>query len=186
MALDISSPHAVRGAVADVLAAYGRLDIAVNTAGINPYRPFKDIDPEHFHRIFDVNVLGAVLLTQAVVPHLPSPGGRIVHFSSRLASSPIANTSLYSASKAAVSTLVQALSKELGPQGITINTVAPGVIDTEMTAAVLRERGDAILASTPLGRIGTPEDIAGIVAFLVSPDSGWITGRTILADGGVS
>ena len=164
----------------------GRIDILINSAGIAPYRPLAAIDTAHVREVFDANVLGTILLTRAVVPHLPSPGGRIVHFSSRLAVSPIATSSVYAASKAAVSALTLALSKELGPKGITINAVAPGVIETDMTAAIISERGDAIRAATPLGRIGVPDDIAGIVAFLASPDSGWITGRTILADGGAT
>jgi len=88
--------------------------------------------------------------------------------------------------KAAVSTLTLAFSKELGAKGITINAVAPGVIETDMTTAIINERGDAIKSATPLGRIGVPDDIAGIVGFLASPESGWITGRTLLADGGMT
>ena len=136
----------------------------MNSAGIAPYRPLGAIDTDHVRDVLDANVLGAVLLTQAVVPYLPSPGGRIIHFSSRLAVSPIATSSVYAAAKAAVSTLTLAFSKELGPKGITINAVAPGVIETDMTTAIIDERGDAIKNATPLGRIGVPDDIAGIVA----------------------
>ena len=94
-------------------------------------------------------------------------------------------TSVYAASKAAVSALTLALGQELGPKGITINAVAPGLIETDMTAAAVEQRGEAIRANTPLRRIGQPGDIAGIVAFLASDDAGWITGRTIRADGGL-
>jgi 3-oxoacyl-[acyl-carrier protein] reductase len=184
--VDVSDQSAVESMINRVVAELGRIDVLVNTAGINPYVPLGRIDPNHVRSMFDVNVLGTVLLTQAVIPHLPSPGGRIIHFSSRLATAPIPTTSVYAASKAAVATLVHAFAKELGPSGITINAIAPGVIETEMTSAILRDRGDAILAGTPLGRIGKPEDIAGIVTFLASPQAGWITGRTILADGGAS
>jgi 3-oxoacyl-[acyl-carrier protein] reductase len=90
------------------------------------------------------------------------------------------------ASKAAVAALSHALAKEFGPRGITVNPIAPGVIETEMTTGILAERGDSILAMTPLGRIGQPGDIAGIALFLASPDAGWVTGRTIIADGGMS
>lgn len=183
---DVSRSEMVDTLVADVVARFGRIDILVNSAGVAPYRPLGTMDPSFVREVFDANVLGTVLLTQAVVPFLPTPGGRIIHFSSRLAISPIATSSVYAAAKAAVSTLTQAFSKELGPKGITINAVAPGVIETDMTADILRERGDAIRAATPLGRIGSPDDIAGIVAFLASPESGWITGRTILADGGLT
>jgi 3-oxoacyl-[acyl-carrier protein] reductase len=183
---DIVQSDSVDALVEHTMRRCGRIDILINSAGIAPYRPLAAIDTAHVREVFDANVLGTILLTRAVVPHLPSPGGRIVHFSSRLAVSPIATSSVYAASKAAVSALTLALSKELGPKGITINAVAPGVIETDMTAAIISERGDAIRAATPLGRIGVPDDIAGIVAFLASPDSGWITGRTILADGGAT
>jgi 3-oxoacyl-[acyl-carrier protein] reductase len=126
------------------------------------------------------------MMTQAVLPHMPAPGGRIVNFASALVYRPIPTSSVYSASKAAVVTLTHAFAKELGPKGITVNAVAPGVIETDMTAGILAERGDQIVAATPLARIGLPDDIAGIVAFLASPAAGWITGRTIIADGGVT
>ena len=121
---------------------------------------------------------GKVALTHA--------GGRIVNFASALAFRPIPTSSVYSASKAAVVTLTHAFSKELGPKGITVNAIAPGVIETDMTATILAERGADIIASTPLGRIGQTDDIAGIALFLSSPEAGWITGRTIIADGGVT
>jgi 3-oxoacyl-[acyl-carrier protein] reductase len=184
--VDISRSERVDALVGEVVARFGRIDILVNCAGIAPYRPLGTIDAPFVREVFDANVLGTVLLTQAVVPHLPAPGGRIIHFSSRLALAPIPTSSVYAAAKAAVATLTQAFSKELGPKGITINAVAPGVIETEMSAVIIRERGDAIRAATPLARLGTPDDIAGIVAFLASPESGWITGRTILADGGLT
>jgi 3-oxoacyl-[acyl-carrier protein] reductase len=183
---DISRANGVETLVQNVIAHFGRIDVLVNCAAVAPYRPLGTIDEALFREIFDANVLGTVLLTQAVVPHLPSPGGRIINFSSRLAFSPIPTSSIYAASKAAVITLTQAFSKELGPKGITVNAVAPGVIETDMTTSIIAERGDSIRAATPLGRIGQPEDIAGIVTFLASPDAGWITGRTILADGGMT
>jgi 3-oxoacyl-[acyl-carrier protein] reductase len=184
--VDVARSNSVDTAVRNVAEQCGRIDILVNSAGIAPYKPLGTIDATFVRDVLDANVLGTVLLTQAVVPYLPSPGGRIIHFSSRLAVSPIPTSSIYAAAKAAVSTLTLAFSKELGPKGITINAVAPGVIETDMTTAIIRERGDLIRAATPLGRIGEPDDIAGIVAFLASPESGWITGRTILADGGMT
>ena len=150
-----------------------------------PYRPLSAIDAAFVSAIFDANVLGTVLVTQAALPHLTSPGGRIINFASALAFRPIPTSSIYAASKAAIVTLTLAFAKELGSKGITVNAVAPGVIETEMTSAIVAERGAAIIAATSLGRIGQPEDIAGIVTFLASPEAGWITGRTILADGGV-
>jgi 3-oxoacyl-[acyl-carrier protein] reductase len=162
------------------------IDVLVNCAGIAGHRPFEASDPAFFHAIFDTNVLGTVAVIQAALPHLTAPGGRIINFSSGLATRPIPTTAIYAASKAAVAALSRALAKEFGPRGITVNTIAPGVIETEMTTGILAERGDGILAMPPLGRIGQSGDIAGIALFLASPDAGWVTGRTIIADGGMS
>lgn len=183
---DIGVPGEAEAMVRAAHEALGRLDILVNTAGIGPYRPLAEIDADHVRAIFDTNVLGAILLTKAAVPLMPSPGGRIVHFASRLAYNPLPTSSVYSASKAAVVTLVHAFARELGQKGITVNAVAPGVIETDMTTKIIAERGDQIRAMTPLGRIGQPDDVAGVVAFLASRDAGWITGRTIIADGGLN
>ena len=183
---DIAAPGGAEVMVKAAHDAFGRLDILVNTAGVGPYLPLEEIDESHIRTILDTNVLGAIFLTKAAVPLLPSPGGRIIHFASRLAYNPIPTSSVYSASKAAVVALVHAYARELGPKGITVNAVAPGVIETDMTAKIIEQRGEQIRAATPLGRIGAPEDIAGIVEFLASADAGWITGRTIIADGGLN
>jgi 3-oxoacyl-[acyl-carrier protein] reductase len=183
---DIAKPEEARSMVAQAVARFGHIDVLVNCAGIAEYRPFEATDPAMFHAIFDTNVLGTVAVIQAALPHLTAPGGRIINFSSGLATRPIPTTAIYAASKAAVTALSHALAKEFGPRGITVNTIAPGVIETEMTTGILAERGAGILAMTPLGRIGQTGDIAGIALFLASPDAGWLTGRTIIADGGVS
>lgn len=183
---DIANPEAAHAIVAQVVAQFGQIDVLVNCAGISEYRAFEATDPAFFHAIFDTNVLGTVAVIQAALPHLTAPGGRIINFSSALATRPIPKTSIYAASKAAVAALSHALAKEFGPRGVTVNAIAPGVIETEMTTGVLAKRGAGIVAMTPLGRIGQPDDIAGMVLFLSSPDAGWITGRTIIADGGVS
>lgn len=183
---DIADPDAAKAAVESVAAKFGGIDIVVNCAGVAEYRPFEKTDAALFHATFNTNVLGTVAVIQAALPHLPSPGGRIINFSSALASRPIPTTAIYSASKGAINTLSHALAKEFGPRGITVNTIAPGVIETEMTTKILAERGEGIKAMTPLGRIGQPDDIAGVALFLASPDAGWITGRTFIVDGGVS
>jgi len=183
---DVGKPDEAAGMVRQTVDAFGRLDVLVNAAGIGTYKPLEEIDEEHYRALFDTNVLGTMILTKAAAPHLPSPGGRIVHFSSRLAQAPMATTSVYSATKAAVTAFVRGISKELGPKGITVNAVAPGLIETDMTADAIRERGEAVAAMTPLRRIGQPGDIAGIVTFLASEDAEWITGQTILADGGIT
>lgn len=169
--------------VGETMAQLGRLDVLVNTAGIGPYRPLASVDEAYIRQMFDTNVLGAIMLTKAAAGVMQA-GGRIVHISSRLAFSPLPTSTVYAASKAAVAAMVHGFARELGPKGITINAVAPGVIETDMTTAIIAERGEQIRSSTPLGRIGQPGDIAGIVAFLASDDARWITGRTILADGG--
>ena len=186
VAADIADPDAAKAAVDSVATKFGGIDIVVNCAGIAEYRPFEKSDAALFHATFNTNVLGTIAVIQAALPHLPSPGGRIINFSSALASRPIPTTAIYSASKGAINTLSHALAKELGPRGITVNTIAPGVIETEMTTKILEERGAAIKAMTPLGRIGQPDDIAGAVLFLASPAAGWITGRTLIVDGGLS
>ncbi len=183
---DVAKPEDTRAMVAQVVAKFGHIDVLVNCAGITGHRSFEKSDTAFFHAIFDTNVLGTVEMIQAALPHMPAPGSRIINFSSALATRPIPTTSIYAACKAAVAALSHALAKEFGPRGITVNTIAPGVIETDMTAATLVERGANIVGMTPLGRIGQPDDIAGIVVFLSSPDGKWITGRTLIADGGIS
>jgi 3-oxoacyl-[acyl-carrier protein] reductase len=183
---DISNPDDAHAMVAQVVARFGHLDILVNCAGVAEYRPFEATDPAHFRATFDTNVLGTIAVIQAALPYLTAPGGRIINFSSALATRPIPTTSIYAASKAAVAALSHALAKEFGPRGITVNTIAPGVIETDMTTQILAERGAGIAAMTPLGRIGQTDDIAGVALFLASPEAKWLTGRTIIADGGVS
>ena len=183
---DVAVPEDITALVATVAETFGLIDVLVNCAAVGTYRPLGKMDAPFIRSVLDTNVMGTVLMTEAVLPHMPSPGGRIVNFSSALAYRPIPTSSVYSASKAAVATLTHTFSKELGARGITVNAVAPGVIETDMTTKIIAERGDQILAATPLGRIGQPDDIAGIVTFLASPDGGWINGRTIIADGGVT
>lgn len=183
---DVAEPDDIANLVSTTVGRFGGIDVLVNCAAVGQYRPLGQMDAAFIRSVLDTNVMGIVLLTQAVLPHMPAPGGRIINFSSALAYRPIPTSSLYSASKAAVSTLTHTFSKELGAKGITVNAVAPGVIETDMTTKIIAERGEQILAATPLGRIGKPDDVAGIVTFLASPEAGWITGRTIIADGGVT
>ena len=183
---DVADEASIKAFVAAAVKEFGGVDVLVNCAGIGPYRPLGKMDAAFVRAILDTNVAGIVLMTQEVLPHMASPGGRIINFASALAYRPIPASSVYSASKAAVVTLTHAFAKELGARGITVNAVAPGVIETDMTTAIIAERGPQIVGMTPLARIGQPEDIAGIVAFLASPEAGWITGRTIIADGGIT
>lgn len=183
---DVSDPQAVSALVAAAVENFAGIDVLVNCAAVGHYRALGKMDAPFVRSILETNVMGTVLMTEAVLPYLASPGGRIINFASALAYRPIPTSSVYSASKAAVVTLTHAFAKELGSKGITVNAVAPGVIETDMTTKILAERGDQIVAATPLARLGQPDDIAGIVTFLASPDASWITGRTIIADGGVT
>ncbi|ASM75124.1 MULTISPECIES: SDR family NAD(P)-dependent oxidoreductase [Roseobacteraceae] len=181
---DIAIPEDCEKLIGDCIKACGRLDILVNAAGVAAYHPLDQVDADHFHAMFNTNVLGALSLTRAFAAVMDGPG-QIIHFASRLAETPMPNTSVYAASKAAVSAMTLALSQELGPRGITINAIAPGLIETDMTAAAVSARGEAMRNTTPLRRIGQPKDISGIVSFLASDDARWITGKTIRADGGL-
>lgn len=175
---------AVREAVDATAAEFGKIDILVNNAGAFGPRPLMEIDFKFFSEQFNTNVWGIIPSTQAALKHFPASGGRIVNVSSIRAISPRDNSTIYAASKAAVSTLTQAFAIELGPRNITVNAVAPGLTRTDMTAAMPDERRKMLSAATPLGRLAEPDDIAAAVAFLASDDARWITGRTLIVDGG--
>jgi 3-oxoacyl-[acyl-carrier protein] reductase len=164
----------------------GKIDILVNCAGILEYARFGDIDPASFERQFSVNALSVVLMMQAAVPHFPDSGGRVINVSTNIAYRPIEGCVIYSASKAAVSTLTEGFSKELASKKITVNAVAPGATVTPMTAWLSDDLRRGIEQATPLGRMAVPDDVADVVAFLASDASRWVTGRTILVDGGLN
>ena len=184
-AADVADPAAVKAMIAAVVKAFGQIDILVNNAGIADARRFGAIDPEFFTRLFEINALSVVLVTQEAVPYFPASGGHIVNLSSNLAFAPSEGLSIYAASKAAVATLTQAFAGELAPRHITVNAVAPGAIETDMTSGMSPERRELIVRTTPLGRLGTPVDVADVVAFLASDACRWVTGRTIVVDGGL-
>jgi 3-oxoacyl-[acyl-carrier protein] reductase len=168
--------------------AFDKLDILVNNAGIYEFAPLENITAEHFHKLFDLNVLGLILTTQEAVKHFGPAGGAIVNISSVVAGSPVATASVYSATKAAVDAVTRSLAKELGPRKIRINSVNPGMIETEGLHGAGIADSDfrkATEAQTPLGRIGQPDDIAPAVVFLASPDSAWVTGETLFISGGL-
>jgi 3-oxoacyl-[acyl-carrier protein] reductase len=183
---DVSIPEDVERLVDAVMTRFGRLDIVVNNAGVAGYRSLAEIDRSYFREQFEGNVLSTMLMMRAALPHLPKPGGRIVNLASRLAYDPIPGSATYTAAKAAIIALTHAFAKELGSVGITVNCVAPGLTVTDMAATMPKERHDAVIAATPLGRLGQPDDVAEVVAFLASDEARWITGRTLLADGGIS
>jgi 3-oxoacyl-[acyl-carrier protein] reductase len=170
------------------VARFGRIDIVVNCAGVALYRKFEETDAALFHSVFDTNVYGTVAIIQAALPHLTAPGGRIVNFSSALATRPIPTTSIYSASKAAVAALSHALAKELGPRGITVNTIAPGAVATDFSEGLLRDNENVqqmISSLTPLGRYAVAEDVGGAIAALLGDGNRWVTGQRIEVSGGI-
>lgn len=182
---DIREAETSISAVERTLARYGRLDILVTSAGISRRDALRDISEQAYRDVYDANVLGTILAIQAAAPHLSRPGGRIITVSSRVAINPTADSALYAGAKAAVIAMTEAFAKELGPQGITVNAVAPGLIATERMLDVVATRGAEVAAQTPLRRIGLPDDVARVIAFLASDDSGWMTGRTLRVDGGI-
>ena len=181
---DVADATSVNAMVSTVREAFGAIDIVINNAGILEGQPVGSIDAASFDAQFRTNALSVILVTQAVLPHVPARGGRIVNVSSSLVYRPRAGLSVYAASKAAVGALTHALAVELGPRNITVNAVAPALTRTDMTAPIPDEVKARMRESTPLGRLGEPEDIADAIAFLASDEARWITGRTLMTDGG--
>jgi 3-oxoacyl-[acyl-carrier protein] reductase len=168
--------------------AFGRIDILINNAGVYEFAPLENITPEHFHKMFDLNVLGLLLATREAVKYFGPDGGSIVNISSVASDSAPATASVYSATKAAVDAVTKSLAKELGPRKIHVNSINPGMIDTEGLHATGIADSDFrkyVEERTPLGRIGRPEDVAPAVVFLASPDSAWISGETLYISGGL-
>ena len=183
---DVSKPAEVDRLFAEVDKAFGKLDVLVNNAGIYPFAPLDGVTPEHFHKVFDLNVLGLILATQAAAKRFGDGGGTVVNVSSIAAVKGMPGTVVYSATKGAVDALTRVLATELGPKKIRVNAVNPGGVKTEGASAFLG--GDVekqMAASAALGRLGEPDDIAKVVVFLASPESGWLTGETLFATGGV-
>jgi len=185
---DMAKKSEIENLFAETTKTFGRLDILVNNAGIYEFLPLEDVTEEHFHKHFNLNVLGLILASQQAARHFGSAGGSIVNISSVASSKAPANTSVYSATKAAVDAVTKAVAKELGPRNIRVNSINPGVTETEGVHAIegLLDGGEAKewVANTPLGRVGQPGDIAPAVTFLASADSAWITGEVIRVSGG--
>jgi 3-oxoacyl-[acyl-carrier protein] reductase len=184
---DVSKIDDIRRLFAETKKAFGRLDILVNNAGVYEFAALEAITPEHFHKLFNLNVLGLLLTTQEAVKHFDSSGGSIVNISSVAATSALPSIAVYGGTKAAVDAVTRSLAQELGPRRIRINSVNPGMIETEglHTSGIAQsDFRKQLEAETPLGRIGTPQDIAPAVVFLAGPDSGWTTGETLFISGG--
>ncbi len=185
-AADVASVTDVQNVIDAIVARFGQINILVNNAGVFEARPFGAIDAAHVERMFSVNLGSMLYMTQAAVPHFPKTGGRIVNISSSLMYAPRPGTGIYAASKAAVSVMTGAFARELGTRGITVNAVAPATTRTDMTADISEERSRDVIARTPAGRLGEPDDIAEVVMFLASEAGRWINGRTLLTDGGLT
>ena len=184
---NIAKKADIKRLFARVKKAFGQLDILVNNAGIYEMLPLEKITEEHFLKHFNLNVLGLILTTQEAVKHMGPDGGSIINTSSVVSTFGIPGGSVYSATKASVDAVTRSLAKELGPRKIRVNSVNPGMVETEGTHSAGIIKSDfrkQIEATTPLGRIGQPQDIAPAVAFLASSDSSWITGETLYISGG--
>ena len=181
---DLTRMADVQKIVDATASRFGRIDILVNNAGVLDVAPLGDASPEHFQKVFAVNVFGLAEMTRAAAAHLPDQGGRVINTSSIGARAAIPGLSAYIASKAAVDALTRSFAAELGPRGITVNAVAPGTTDTDMLIRDPKFLDEAV-AKTPLGRVGQPADIAGTVAFLASKDAAWVTGQVIDTSGGL-
>lgn len=185
---DVAKPADVQHVFAQTKQAFGTVDILVNNAGIYQFAPLEAITEEQFHRQFNTNVLGLILSTQEAVKHFSAEGGTIINISSTVTAITPPNSAVYTASKGAVDAITRVLAKELGPKKIRVNAINPGMVETEgvhTAGFVGSDFQKQAEAQTPLGRIGQPDDIAPIAVFLASQDSGWLTGETLLASGGM-
>lgn len=182
---DISQPAEITPLFDGTLQAFGRLDVLVNNAGIYEFGGLDSATPESIDRMFDLNVKGLILATQAAARVFPAEGGVVVNISSGVAKTPMTQAQVYSSTKGAVDVLTRGLALELGPRNIRVVGIAPGLTATEGTSGMDEQTTSYVISRTPLGRIGTPADIAAAVSFVVSGDGGWITGETIQVGGGL-
>jgi 3-oxoacyl-[acyl-carrier protein] reductase len=184
---DVSKAAEAQAIIAAAIANFSRLDILVNNSGVYEFAPIEAVTEDSFHRLFNINVLGLLLTTQAAVKHIGA-GGSIINIGSGVSRITPPNSSVYTATKASVDAITSVLAKELGPKQIRVNSINPGIVETEGTHTAGFIGSDFeknLIAQTPLGRTGQPADIASIATFLASDDSGWITGEQLLATGGV-
>jgi 3-oxoacyl-[acyl-carrier protein] reductase len=185
---DMAKKSEIEGLFSETVKAFGRVDILVNNAGIYEFAPLEEITEEHFHKHFNINVLGLILASQQAVKYFGREGGSIINISSLASTKAPANTAVYSATKGAVDTVTKALANELGPRKIRVNAINPGVVITEGVNAAGIPGSDfekQAVEQTPLGRTGLPVDIAPAAVFLASSDASWITGETWIISGGL-
>ncbi len=183
---DTSKAADVTRLFAETKKAFGRLDVLVNNAGVFEFAPLEAITEEQFHKQFNINVLGLILSTQEAVKHFGPDGGSVINIGSVVSEIASPAATVYAATKGAVDAVTHVLAVELGPKKIRVNSINPGMVETEGTAAFMgSDFHKNAEKQTPLGRIGQPKDIAPIAVFLASPDSGWLTGEILIASGGV-
>ena len=184
---DVSRPEDAKRIIDAAIETYGRLDILVNNSGVYEFAPLSDITEESFHRQFNVNVLGLLLTTQAAAKHL-GEGGTVINIGSAVSRVTPPNSAVYTATKAAIDGITGVLARELGPRKIRVNSINPGMVETEgtRTAGFIGSDFEKNLAAqASLGRTGQPSDIGAVAVFLAGPDSGWLTGEQLLASGGL-
>jgi 3-oxoacyl-[acyl-carrier protein] reductase len=183
---DVSKQADITRLFAETKSAYGKVDVLVNNAGVYAFAPLEEITEEHFRRHFDINVLGLLLTTKEAVKLFPAEGGSIINISSTVSRFAVPGSAVYSATKGAVDTITRVLAKELGPKQIRVNSVNPGMVETEGAVDFVNsDFRKQLEAQTPLGRIGQPQDIAGAVVFLASSDSAWLTAESLFISGGL-
>ena len=184
---DVSKKADAQAIVDAAIKNYGRLDILVNNSGVYEFAPIEEVTEEQFHRIFNINVLGLLLTTQAAVKHLVE-GASIINIGSGVSRVTPPNSTVYTGTKGAVDAITGVLARELGPRKIRVNSINPGIVETEGTVSggfIGSDLEKQLIAQAPLGRTGRVGDIASIAVFLASEDSGWLTGEQLLATGGM-
>ena len=184
---NVAKQDDVRRLFAEAREAFGPLDILVNNAGIYEFAPLENVTAEHFHKMFDLNVLGVLFASQEAVKYFGPAGGNIINLSSIVSLTAVPNAAVYSATKAAVDAVTRSLAAELGSRHIRVNAISPGMVETEGVKSAGIGESDLrkqIESQTPLGRIGQPQDIASAAVFLASNDSAWITGESLRISGG--
>jgi 3-oxoacyl-[acyl-carrier protein] reductase len=182
---DVGEQLQAKSLVEEAAKQFGRLDILVNNAAALSFGPVEQIDDVQLRRQLAVNVEGPIATMRAATGHFPEEGGRVINISSLVQLYPLPGNTVYAATKGAIDAMTRVWALEFGSRGVTVNAVGPGLTETDAVKEnVPEEMKRALIARTPLGRIGTPSDIADVVAFLASPDARWITGQVLLASGG--
>ena len=184
---DVSKAAEAQGIIEAAIRNYGRLDVLVNNSGVYEFTPIEAVTEQQFHKIFNINVLGLILTTQAALKHL-TEGGSIINIGSVVSRTTPPNSAVYTGTKGAVDAITGVLARELGPKKIRVNALNPGMVETEGSRSagfIDSDFESGVVGQTPRGRVGQPGDIASVAVFLASDDSAWLTGEQLLAGGGL-